>query len=247
MDVRKYLDSTYLKTHQQSGLTLAQTYDKVLQLCDEAIENGFFAVMIRPDYVQEVREYLISKNSHVVLGTVIGFHEGTMSSEEKEAEAQKAIADGADELDFVFNYTQYIQGNIDYCREEFRVCTQLCLDNLKIAKWIIEVAALSDSQIENLTRHLQLWADKYFDHQQHSQIFVKSSTGFFETSDGRPNGATFPAIQLMLENVKTLPIKAAGGVKSPDDARRMLALGVKRIGTSSAISLITESKATEGY
>ena len=116
MKINSYLDSTYLKTPVQSGLSEEETLKIVIDLTQEAIDNDIFAVMIRPDYVKKVRSFLSEKNANVVIGTVIGFHEGTYSIEHKLAEAKKAIEDGVDELDFVINYEAYKNG-------EKRICT----------------------------------------------------------------------------------------------------------------------------
>lgn len=247
MNIAQYLDSTYLKTSLQAGISEEETLRKVKELIQEAIENHLFAVMIRPDYVAEIRKYIQQKNSDVVLGTVIGFHEGTYSLDAKLAEVQKAIEDDADELDFVINYSEYLKGNVEYVKEEFLKCTQLCIENHKVAKWIIEIAALTDEQIADLTKHISNWAEENFSENDLSKIFVKSSTGFYETKDGKPNGATFEGIKLMLDNAGKLPVKAAGGVRTPEDAEKMINLGVKRIGTSSALALIKNESSSEAY
>ncbi|SDQ78361.1 deoxyribose-phosphate aldolase [Chryseobacterium soldanellicola] len=247
MNIAQYLDSTYLKTPQQAGISEEETLQKDKDLAQEAIENNIFAVMIRPDYVSEIKKYLKEKNSDVVVGTVIGFHEGTYSIDEKLAEASKAIHDGADELDFVINYNAYLKGEINLVKEEFVKCTQLCLEHHKVAKWIIEIAALTDTQIADLTKKISNWAEEHFSETYLSNIFVKSSTGFYETTGGKPNGATFEGIKIMLDNAGKLPVKAAGGVRTPEDARKMINLGVKRIGTSSALQLIKDQSVSEGY
>ncbi|MDY3339076.1 deoxyribose-phosphate aldolase [Riemerella anatipestifer] len=247
INVKNYLDSTYLKTPEQAGITLEETKAKVRELTDEAIDNGLFAVMIRPDFVKETKNYLAQKNAKVVLGTVIGFHEGTASIESKLNEAQKAIEDGADELDFVINYTAYKNGENDLVKDEFLRCTELCLNHKKIAKWIIEIAALTDAQIADLTKKIATWATDTFKEEDLENIFVKSSTGFYQTEGGKPNGATFEGIEIMLENAGKLPVKAAGGVRTPEDAEKMIALGVKRIGTSSAMALVKGENTSEGY
>lgn len=246
MEINKYLDSTYLKNPAQSGLSDEETLKTVLHLTDEAIENNIFAVMIRPDYVKMVKEYVSEKNSNVKVGTVIGFHEGTYSTEEKHAEAKKAIEDGADELDFVLNYEEYKKGNLDLVKNEVVECTKLCLDNGKIAKWIIEIAALTDEQIADITLKINGWVSENFAGKE-EMVFVKSSTGFFQTEGGKPNGATFEGIEIMLKNAGKLPVKAAGGVRTPEDAEKMVNLGVKRIGTSSALALIREEESSGGY
>lgn len=247
MNIAQYLDSTYLKTPAQSGLSDEETLQKDIELTQEAIDNGIFAVMIRPDYVSEIKKYIQEKHSNVVVGTVIGFHEGTYSVDEKLAEATKAIADGADELDFVINYDAYLKGDLGLVKEEFLQCTQLCLQHHKTAKWIIEIAALTDIEIADLTKNISNWAEENFSENDLSKIFVKSSTGFYETGNGKPNGATFEGIKIMLDNAGKLPVKAAGGVRTPEDAEKMINLGVKRIGTSSALALLKNQSASEGY
>lgn len=247
MNIAQYLDSTYLKTPEQSGISEAETLQKDKDLTQEAIDNSIFAVMIRPDYVSDIKKYIQEKNSNVVVGTVIGFHEGTYSIDDKITEATKAITDGADELDFVINYKAYLAGNLELVKEEFVKCTALCVQNHKVAKWIIEIAALTDAQIADLTKHISEWAEENFLEKDLHSIFVKSSTGFYETTDGKPNGATFEGIKIMLDNAGRLPVKAAGGVRTPEDAEKMISLGVKRIGTSSALSLIKNQSASGGY
>jgi deoxyribose-phosphate aldolase len=247
MNIAQYLDSTYLKTPAQSGLSDEETLQKDIELTQEAIDNGIFAVMIRPDYVSEIKKYIQERQSNVVVGTVIGFHEGTYSVDEKLAEATKAIADGADELDFVINYNAYVKGDLNLVKDEFVQCTKLSLEHHKIAKWIIEIAALTDAQIADLTKNISNWAEENFSENELSKIFVKSSTGFYETENGKPNGATFEGIKIMLDNAGKLPVKAAGGVRTPEDAEKMINLGVKRIGTSSALALIKNQSASEGY
>ena len=247
MNIAQYLDSTYLKTPQQSGLSDQETLQKDKELAQEAIDHGILAVMIRPDYVAEIKEYIREKEADVIVGTVIGFHEGTSSSEEKSAEASKAIADGADELDFVINYPAYLNGDLHTVKEEFIKCTQLCVQHHKVAKWIIEIAALTDEQIADLTQNISDWAEENFSEDDLPKIFVKSSTGFYQTEGGKPNGATFEGVKIMLDHAGKLSVKAAGGVRTPEDAEKMISMGVKRIGTSSALALIKDESASEGY
>lgn len=247
MEINQYLDSTYLKTPEQSGLSEEQTFEKVRELADEAMAFNFKEVMIRPNYVRLIKDYLVSKNSDVLVGTVIGFHEGTYSLEDKLKEANQAILDGADELDFVINYEAYKNGEVGLVEKEFVEGTKLGLDFGKTVKWIIEIAALSDEQIADLTAKIWAWAQDNFDEKDFSRIFVKSSTGFYETEGGKPNGATFEGVELMLDHAGKLPVKAAGGVKTPADAERMIRMGIQRIGTSSAKALIGRDESGSGY
>lgn len=247
MKLQNYLDSTYLKTPEQASITNEATLEIVKKLTDEAIEANIFAVMIRPDYVAEIRQYLNDKDSKVQLGTVIGFPEGTFSIEDKLNEAEKAIRDGADELDFVINYKAFKNGEIDLVKNEFLSGTSVCLEKGKIAKWIIEIAALTEEQIAELCQHISTWAKENFQENQLSKIFIKSSTGFYQTENGKPNGATVEGIKIMIQNAGNLPVKAAGGVKNYKDAQEMIQLGVKRIGTSSAKSLLQNDEINGQY
>ena len=247
MEINQYLDSTYLKTPAQSGLTEEQTLQKVKELTNEAMTYHFKEVMIRPNYVKLIKDYLVSKNSEVLVGTVIGFHEGTYTLEEKLAEANQAVLDGVDELDYVINYEAFKSGKLELVEKEFIEGTKLGLHFDKTVKWIIEIAALTDRQIADLTANIWKWAQANFEEKDYSKIFVKSSTGFYVTEGGRPNGATFEGVKIMLDNAGQLPVKAAGGVKTAEDAEKMIALGVKRIGTSSALAIVNGEKATGEY
>ncbi len=247
MEINQYLDSTYLKLPAQSGLSEEQTFEIVRKLTDEAIAYGFKEVMIRPNYVKLIKDYLVSKNSEVLVGTVIGFHEGTYPLESKLAEANQAILDGADELDYVINYEAFKAGELDLVKKEFVEGTKLGLHFGKTVKWIIEIAALSDTQISDITAYIWTWAQDNFEEKDFPKIFVKSSTGFYATEEGKPNGATFEGVTIMLANAGKLPVKAAGGVKTPDDAEKMIKVGVQRIGTSSAKALLGEGSNDSSY
>lgn len=247
MSIKTYLDSTYLKTPEQAGISNSETLDKVRALAHEAMANGIFAVMIRPDYVRSIRELLDENKSDVVLGTVIGFHEGTYDLKEKLTEAQKAIADGADELDFVINFEAFKKGEIEKVEEEVETCTVVALREGKVVKWIIETAALTDEEIIAITQLVRDIVLNKIGEEFASRVFVKSSTGFFKTPNGEPNGANEHVIKLMLANAGPLPVKASGGVRNIEEAEKMIALGVKRIGTSSALAIANGDDAKEGY
>ena len=247
MDITKYLDSTYLKLPSQSGLTEEQTWEEVKKLTEEAIENHFYLVMIRPEYIKKVKEMIQKVDSEVKVGTVIGFHEGTYSLTEKIAEAQKAIEDGVDELDYVINYEAFKKGYIDLIKQEFITGTSLGLKASKVVKWIIEIAALTDEQIQSICSYFSTWAQENFEKNEFGNIFVKSSTGFYQAEEGKPNGATFHAMEIMLKYSQPLPVKAAGGVRTYDEAVKMIEMGVKRIGTSSAKALSQKGNTNDSY
>lgn len=247
MRLGDYLDSTYLKTPKQSGLSDSETLEQVHKLTNEAIELGLFAVMVRPDYVHSLRMMIDEKNAQVKLGTVIDFPEGNGGLNAKISESQKAIADGADELDFVVDYHAFKNGNLERVAEEVKVCSLIGLKNDKIVKWIIETAALTDQQIVELTQFIREIMETKLKEYPAQNVFVKSSTGFFKTPNGEPNGANEHVISLMLENAGSLSVKASGGVRTKEEAEKMIALGVKRIGTSSAAQIVSGEKSDENY
>ena len=247
MDIRQYLDSTYLKTAKQAGISQKETLDKVNALLTEAVKNRFKSVMIRPEFVKHAKGFLKEENSTVLVGTVIGFHEGTYSLKNKLSEALKAIADGADELDIVINYEAYINGSIELVTQEVIQLTRLALDYNKTLKWIIEVAALDNDQIKNICTLIKETVFNNFNEIDIEKIFVKSSTGFFKTKGNKPNGATIESIQLMLKYAAPLPIKAAGGIGSYEDAVKMINLGVLRIGASSAKRIADGDQTKNSY
>jgi deoxyribose-phosphate aldolase len=137
-------------------------------------------------------------------------------------------------LDFVCNYEAFKNGEIALVKEEILKGTQLGLAHKKVVKWIIEVAALNNGQIMQLSALIKNVVIQNFKEEQYASVFVKSSTGFYVTPNNEPNGATVDTIKIMLENASPLPVKAAGGVRSYADAVEMIQLGVQRIGTSGA-------------
>jgi deoxyribose-phosphate aldolase len=247
MNIKSYLDSTYLKTAEQAGLSVAENTEVVKGFIQEAIDEKFKLIMIRPDMVALAKSMIVKAKSTLTIGTVISFPKGTNSLEKKIAEAAKAIEDGADDLDFVCNYEAFKKGNLDLVKEEIIVLTQLGLQHNKIVKWIIEVAALNDTQIIQLSALIKRLVVSNFKEASYPNVFVKSSTGFYKTKNNLPNGATVPTIIMMLENASPLSVKAAGGVRTYEEAIEMIQLGVKRIGTSSAKAIASGANASSEY
>lgn len=247
MNLKPYLDSTYLKTAAQAGLDEAANTAVAESFIREAIAQQFKLIMIRPWEVLHARTLITESSSKVLVGTVIDFPEGKNPVSAKIEEATKAIADGADELDFVVNYTAFQSGDVALVKDEVLQGTRLGLENRKAVKWIIEVAALTDRQIVQLSALIKNVVLDHFKEEQYDQVFVKSSTGFYPVADGKPNGATRESIIMMLENAYPLPVKAAGGVRTFEEAVEMVRLGVKRIGTSSAKAIAAGQNATGGY
>lgn len=247
MDIRQYLDSTYLKTAAQAGLSEAENLEVVAASVNEAIAENYKLVMIRPEMVVMAKRMIADAGAKVSVGTVIDFPLGQRSLEEKLDEALQAIQDGADDLDFVLDYEAFKAGNIAVVKNQVLECTRLGLQYNKIVKWIIEIAALNDHEIVQLSALVKNVVLSNFDESSYSHVFVKSSTGFYKTLDGIPNGATLPSIKLMLENSYPLPVKAAGGVRTLEEAQQMITLGVKRIGTSSAKAIVSGNTGSAVY
>lgn len=247
MNIKEYLDSTYLKTNEQAGLAEIENENVAKGFIQEAIDENFKLIMIRPDRVALAKKMITNANSTVQIGTVIDFPEGKSQLEDKLNEALQAINNGADDLDFVCNYEAFKNGNVDLVKEEVLKCTQLGLANNKVVKWIIEVAALNETQIIQLSALIKNIVISNFKEDDYAKVFVKSSTGFYKTENNLPNGATVPTIILMLENASPLPVKAAGGVRTYEEAVEMVRLGVKRIGTSGAKAIASGQESHSEY
>lgn len=246
-DLREFMDSTYLKTAEQAGLSEVDNKKVVTDLIQEAIDEQFKLAMIRPEEVKQGRALVDQHKASVLIGTVIDFPAGNSGLEAKLKEAKQAVADGVDELDYVVDYKAFQKGLIDQVKDEVKQCTAYGLQAGKVVKWIIEVAALSNMEIVKLTTLIKNVVLSNFKEADYDKVFVKSSTGFYKTEGGKPNGATKEALVLMLENAGPLPVKAAGGIRDRETALEMITLGVKRLGTSSA-KVIVEGKGTaENY
>ncbi len=247
MNIKQYLDSTYLKTAEQAGLSEKENTKVVERFIQEAIDEDFKLIMIRPDKVSLAHQMISKAKSDVLIGTVIDFPEGTSDFDVKLEEAQKAINDSVDELDYVVNYQAFKRGETNLVKNEIIECAKLGLANKKVVKFIIEVAALTDQQIIQISALIKNTIISNFKENDYQNVFVKSSTGFYKTEDNLPNGATVHTIKMMLENSCPLPVKAAGGVRTIDEAIEMIKLGVKRIGTSSAKAISQGEVSNDNY
>ena len=247
MNIKDYLDSTYLKTAEQAGISENENIKTVVNCVQEAIDERFKLVMVRPEMIPLAKRMILKENSKLDIGTVIDFPKGASVLSKKLKEANQAILDGADDLDFVCNYEAFKKGNINLVKEEILKCTLLGIQNHKVVKWIIEVAALNNQQIIQLSALIKNLVISNFKEEHYTSVFVKSSTGFYKTENNLPNGATIPTVIMMLENASPLPVKAAGGVRNYEEAMNMVRLGVKRIGTSSAKAIVSGISTSDNY
>lgn len=199
------------------------------KLCHEAIEYGFYSVCVNPAYVKQAAQLV--KGTPVKVCAVVGFPLGAQAPEIKALEARKAIRDGASEIDMVINVGALKSGDNDLVLRDIRGVVEVCLEGRALCKVILETALLTE---EEKVRACQL-AMKAGAH------FVKTSTGF------GPGGATESDIRLMRQTVGgKLGVKASGGIRSYDDALRMIAAGANRIGSSSSVKIIEEARKRAG-
>jgi deoxyribose-phosphate aldolase len=193
------------------------------QLCREAREYSFAAVCVNPANVAFCVEQL--ENSKIPVATVVGFPLGASLISVKEIETEFAIEDGAREVDMVMNLGMLKSGNTEYVRKDIQAVVEAAQG--KIVKVIIETALLTD--VEKI-KACELAKEA-------GAHFVKTSTGFSRA------GATVEDVQLMRRVVGSeLGVKASGGVRTFADAIKMVAAGANRIGTSSGIKIVEESK-----
>ncbi|MBL6657922.1 MAG: deoxyribose-phosphate aldolase [Flavobacteriales bacterium] len=245
--ITDFFDSTYLKTSEQQQISEEENIVNITSVINEAIEYKFKLVMIRQQYISLARKLISANESKLLVGTVIDFPFGNSSCRQKLEEIQSAIDLGADEIDIVINYSSFKKSNISEVTEEVIKCTSLCLENGKITKWIVESAALTIDELSSICTLIKNTVIENFGSQKANDVFVKSSTGFFKTTDGSPSGATLEGIKTMIKNSFPLPVKASGGIRNIEDSIRMINLGVKRLGTSSALKILKGLESNSDY
>jgi deoxyribose-phosphate aldolase len=214
LDISKYIEHTLLKPEA--------TKEQVQKLFDEAIEYKFFGVCINPVHVAFAKEYL--KNSSVKVVTVIGFPLGANTSDVKAYEAQKAVQDGADEIDMVINIGLLKDRNYQAVEEDIQAVVDSSFGhNVKV---ILETDLLTPDEIVTASKICITAGAK----------FVKTSTGFVNGGVG----AKIEDVKIMHEIVSPfgLQVKASGGVRDCKKALEVIEAGASRIGTSSGIAII---------
>lgn len=216
MNYAKLIDHTYLKPEGTS-----KEIDKLIK---EAIEFSFGSICINSSWIKYAKEKL--KNKDIKIVSVVGFPLGACISQIKVQEAKLSIDHGADEIDMVINIGRFKDGQYDYVLNEIKKVKEACGN--KILKVIIETALLKDWEIEKATSIvLASGAD-----------FIKTSTGFSY------RGADKKDIEIFNKVIGSnkLKIKAAGGIKTMDDIKMYVEMGVERFGTSSSVAIFTGEK-----
>ena len=233
-NIGKFLDSTYLKTANESSISELKNQEIVISFIEEAIKNKYACIMIRPKYVQLACEKIQFCNSELKVGTVIDFPLGSSDTHIKIKEAEDAIENGAYELDFVCDYNAFKRKNLKKFDSDILKGTKICLKNSRIVKWIIETGALSRDEIRMITKRIHNIAQLNFPNNM-KNIFIKTSTGYYGGM-----GATIKDVKLIKSQTKDLRIKASGGISRCKDAIKMISAGADRIGTSKAQIILQE-------
>ena len=206
-ELAAYFDHTQLRAYAQR-----KDFEK---LCAEAREYGFAMVAINPAPVSLCKDLLA------------GFPSGQNTPMVKKYETVDAIANGADEIDYVINITQLKEKNYDFIEHEMAGIVEECRSAGAISKVIFENCYLTEEEkraLCSIAREVR-------------PDFIKTSTGF------GTGGATFEDVALMKKCVgDEVKIKAAGGIRTLDTALRMIELGVSRIGSTASVSIVEELK-----
>jgi deoxyribose-phosphate aldolase len=217
----KYIDHTLLKPEA--------TEEQVDKLCAEAAKHHFYSVCVNSSWAEHCARKL--GGTGVKVCAVVGFPLGAMDSRAKAFEARTAIANGANEIDMVMNVGAMKAKNLKVVKEDILSVRRACRSGI-ILKVILETCMLTD---EEKVLACQISKDAEAD-------FVKTSTGF------NKSGATVADVMLMRRTVgPKMGVKAAGGVKSYEDAIAMIRAGATRLGTSSGVLLVSGQKSEGSY
>ncbi len=213
-EISKYIEHTLLKQDA--------THADFVKLFDEAKKYNFLGVCVNPLYVSLAKENL--KDSDVKIVTVVGFPLGANRSDVKAFEAQKAIEDGADEVDMVLNVTKMKDKDYDFVQKDIEAVKKSCKD--KPLKVILETDLLTN---EEIAKACELCIKAKAD-------FVKTSTGFVKNGVG----AQVEHVKLMASIVKPygLGVKASAGIRDKQKALEMIEAGADRLGTSSGVAIV---------
>lgn len=213
MELNKYIDHTILAADA--------TKQDVVKVCTEAMKYNFASVCVNSSFTKTVKELLA--DSDVKTCVAVGFPLGAMSEKAKICETRTAIADGADEIDMVINIGLFKNGKKDEVLQEIQRIKEACGD--KLLKVIIETCFLDDLQIIELCEIAEKAGADY----------VKTSTGF------NGEGATEKNVRLMRETVgDRLGVKASGGIRTKEDALKMIEAGASRIGASRSVDIVSD-------
>ena len=198
-------------------LAPAATWDQVKAVCDEGRQFGVASVCIPPRYVKRASDYV---GNSLKICTVIGFPNGYCTPEVKVFETEDAIRDGADEIDMVINQGLAKSGDWEGVLEEIKAVKASCKG--RILKVIVEACNFTSEEKTTLCRIISMSGAE----------FIKTSTGF------GPGGATVEDVRLFREHVSPdVRVKAAGGIRTFEQAQAMIDAGADRVGASALAAL----------
>ena len=219
-------DREILQRIDHTLLKATASWQEIKTLCGEAARFKTASVCIPPCYVKPVFE---EYGNDPVIATVIGFPLGYSITAAKVLETERAVLSGASEIDMVINIGDVKNSRFDFVLEEIKLVKKVC--GGKLLKVIIETCYLSE---EEKIRLCEIVTEAGAD-------FIKTSTGFGTA------GATLADVELFKKHIgSNVKIKAAGGVKTREDLEAFINAGAARIGTSSAVKLLTGGEAA-GY
>jgi deoxyribose-phosphate aldolase len=221
MNINKYIDHTALKADT--------TYAQIETLCAEAREYDFFSVCVNSYFVKKAVSLL--NGSSVKVCTVVGFPLGASTMETKRFEAMRAVTEGAKEIDMVINVSAIKSQDWQYVLDDMSSLAQVTHQQGALLKVILETCLLTE---EEKRKACELAVKAGVD-------FVKTSTGF---STG---GATIEDVKLMRSIVGNLGVKASGGIRDAETARKMIEAGATRLGTSASVEIVKGLKSTASY
>ena len=214
MKINNYIEHTLLKPQAND--------DDIKKLIKEALEYDFLGVCINPNYVKFAKNLLQDKNTKVV--TVVNFPLSANTIETVLFQTEKALNDGADEIDTVINLAELKNKNYKTVTDDIKRTKEICKNhNLKV---IIETDLLTKEEII-IASNCSIEA---------GANFVKTSTGFVKNGIG----AKVEDVKLMYKTVHPygLEVKASGGIKNYSQAIELINAGAVRLGTSSGVEIM---------
>jgi deoxyribose-phosphate aldolase len=239
VNIAGYLDSTYLKTSAEAGVSEIETKEIVINAIKEAIDAKFACIMIRSEFIAIAKELIEKSKSKLKIGTVVDFPFGNSTTEQKIIEAKSAIESGAYDIDYVCDYNAFKRGAFAKFDSDILEGTKIVLGNKKIVKWIIETGALSADEIRNIAKRISTLVQSNFP-KSANKVFIKTSTGYYGGY-----GATVKDVKIIKLVAGNLQIKASGGMSNLKDCLEMIKAGANRIGTSKAVSIYNQSLENE--
>ena len=206
-----------------TNLKATATREDIRRLCEEAKTYHFASVMVDSAFTALCRDLV--KGTGVLVGTVAGFPLGQMSTAAKVFEAETAIADGADEIDYVVNVSDVKDGRWDLVKDEMKKITDACHSRGAGCKVIFENCYLTKEEIARLAGIAK----------EVKPDFIKTSTGF------GTGGATPEDVRIMKEIAgNDVKVKAAGGIRDWASCKAMIEAGAERIGASAGKQILDE-------